>query len=252
MSGSRAFFLVMVVVSLGLTGWLVGGALTQQGDAMSADAAAGMVIWRANGCEGCHTLYGQGGGFAPDLTHIVSLRGEDYLHEFMINPGAYHPNQRAMPRFNLTRDEITRLIAFLSYAGGSDGAVVVDWFKNMQISGTGGLSVSFLPQTVASSAGLDPAVARGKQIFAQRCASCHSLDEGVVQIGPSLWGIADRAWHRVNGQIAEQYIRNSILNPGDYVVEGFGNVMAKNLGEILNSTDVDNVIAFLMTMQETQ
>jgi nitric oxide reductase subunit C len=248
MTGSRLFFLVAVALALSLTGLLVGGAFRTRANVMPEDAAAGMALWRANGCEGCHTIYGQGGAFAPDLTHILDLRGEDYLREFMINPGAFHPGQRVMPRLNLTRDEVTKLLAFFRYNSGE----VEAWFSNMQVSGMGGLSVSFVPESAVQSGGADPAVARGRQLFGANCASCHSLDEGVVQTGPSLWGIADRAWHRVPGMSPEQYIRESVLNPGDYIVEGFADVMAKNLGEKLSSTDLDSLIAYLMTLEEKQ
>src|SRR5688572_7844286 len=98
MTGSRLFFVAALALALSLTGLLVGGAFQTRANVMSEDAAAGMALWRANGCEGCHTIYGQGGAFAPDLTHIVEHRGEDYLREFMVNPGAFHPGQRVMPR----------------------------------------------------------------------------------------------------------------------------------------------------------
>ncbi|MBC7814273.1 MAG: c-type cytochrome, partial [Burkholderiales bacterium] len=49
------------------------------------DVAVGYGVWRDNGCIGCHTLYGQGGPYAPDLTHIYVQRGEGYLREFLVN-----------------------------------------------------------------------------------------------------------------------------------------------------------------------
>jgi hypothetical protein len=47
---------------------------------------------------------------------------------------------------------------------------------------------------------------------------------------------------------AETYIRDSILHPGDYVVEGFPDAMQRNLGDTLTSDQLNDIIAFLMTL----
>ena len=41
----------------------------------------------------------------------------------------------------------------------------------------------------------------------------------------------------------------SILRPGDYVVEGFNNVMITNLAKELTSEELNALVAFLMTMK---
>lgn len=245
MTGSRIFFALCLVLAVGLIGAVTGNALHPQ--TMTPAAAAGLDLWRANGCEGCHTLYGIGGNYGPDLTHIYEERGETYLREFFINPNAFHPDQRMMPRFTLTRDEISSLIALLQHAGGDNGApdfVAVVWPPHpIRVSGTG--SAASAPAAAAADSA-NTALAAGKTLFGQNCASCHSLVKDVKIIGPSLWGIATRGSQRVAALSAEQYIRESILHPSDYVVEGFQDVMAKNLGERLSATDLDHLIAFLM------
>jgi nitric oxide reductase subunit C len=87
---------------------------------VSPEVSAGYDVWRANGCEGCHTLFGQGGPYAPDLTRIYRQRGETYLREFLVNPSAFYPNQRFMPRFNLAVAETDSLLAFLDWVGQQD------------------------------------------------------------------------------------------------------------------------------------
>jgi mono/diheme cytochrome c family protein len=82
--------------------------------------AQGYAVWQANGCSGCHTLYGLGGVYAPDLTHIYAQRGDTYLREFLANPNAFHPDQRIMPRFHLNRTETDALIAFLASTSSAD------------------------------------------------------------------------------------------------------------------------------------
>jgi cytochrome c2 len=253
MNRGRVFFALCLVIAVGLIGLVTGSALHPQ--TMSPQAAAGLEIWRATGCEGCHTLYGIGGNYGPDLTHIVADRGEEYLREFFVNPNAFHPDQRVMPRFNLTRDEVTNVIALLRHAEGegTDGSVVLDWPPHpIRVSGSGGLDAGVPAVSASSGSSSDPSVALGKTLFGQNCASCHSLERDVKIIGPSLWGIADRGATRVTGQDAAQYIRESVLHPSDYVVEGFPDVMQKNLGEKLSADELDGLLAFLMTYGENR
>ncbi|MDP6100547.1 MAG: cytochrome c, partial [Dehalococcoidia bacterium] len=58
------------------------------------------------------------------------------------------------------------------------------------------------------------------------CAACHTI-EGVStsSVGPDLTNIASVAGERQSGTSAEGYIKESLLNPGAFVVEGFDPVM---------------------------
>lgn len=95
----------------------------------------------------------------------------------------------------------------------------------------------------------DPFILQGQAVFNARCATCHALVPDTIIIGPSLNGIATRAETRVPGQSAEEYIMMSVLRPGDYVVEGFNNVMITNLAKELTSEEMNALIAFLMTLK---
>ena len=95
----------------------------------------------------------------------------------------------------------------------------------------------------------DPLVVRGRQVFNARCATCHALVPGTVIIGPSLFGVATRAAKRVEGMSAEEYIQRSVLRPGEYVVEGFKNVMISNFSMEMTGEDLDALVAFLMTLK---
>lgn len=82
------------------------------------------------------------------------------------------------------------------------------------------------------------------------CVTCHSLEEGVVVVGPSQAGLASRAATRVAGQSAEEYLRNSILNPNEYLVEGFAEgVMYQTYGAELSEAEIDDLVAYLLTLQ---
>ncbi len=106
-----------------------------------------------------------------------------------------------------------------------------------------------------ASLGNDPAA--GRKLYYETslgtnagCRICHSLEEGVTLVGPSFAGIATRAAERVPGMSAEEYLRQSILDPEAYVVEGFPTgQMLPNLGDILSAQQIDDLIAFLMTFE---
>jgi nitric oxide reductase subunit C len=213
------------------------------------DAMGGFGVWRSQGCAGCHSLYGEGGGYAPDLSQVYDQRGDQYLREFMVNPAAFHPDQRVMPRFGLTVSEADSLITFLRWVSQQPNA---DWSpRPIMVSGQGETSFAPYAATAAPSLPDDP-IELGRYWFSRppaACATCHSLEPEVVIVGPSLAGVATRAATRIPGQSAEAYLRNSILHPGDFVVPGFQNVMAQNLGEILTFEQINEIIAFLLTLE---
>ena len=95
----------------------------------------------------------------------------------------------------------------------------------------------------------DPLVLQGQPVFNAKCATCHALVPDTIIIGPSLNGIATRAETRVEGQTADEYIQLSILRPGDYLVEGFNNVMITNFSKELTNEDMNALVAFLLTLK---
>lgn len=81
------------------------------------------------------------------------------------------------------------------------------------------------------------------------CTTCHSLD-GSKLVGPSLKGIAARAGSTVAGLSAEEYIRQSILDPQAYVSPGFGEVapMPTIFRDHFTEDEINKIIAYLMTL----
>jgi nitric oxide reductase subunit C len=246
MPGTRLFLLICCAIGAAL---IAVPLLNSSGLAAMPDAASrGFAIWEREGCAACHSLLMQGGSFAPDLTHIDAQRGAAYLRSFLENPSAYHPDAaRQMPRPDLTVSETDDVIALLAWVGGIDPAQRV---QTVFVSGSGARPAAGVE--IASAPAITDPATLGRALFSRapaNCATCHSLEPGVRIIGPSLAGIAERAAQRVPGMSAEAYIRASILRPGEYLVEGYENVMAQNLGEILTVDDVNNLIAFLLTLE---
>ena len=82
------------------------------------------------------------------------------------------------------------------------------------------------------------------------CHVCHSLDVDEIKVGPSLAGIATQATSRAPGMTAEEYLRESILDPDAYIVEGFpAGLMLPDLEENLSPEQIDNLVAFLLTLK---
>jgi len=82
------------------------------------------------------------------------------------------------------------------------------------------------------------------------CITCHSVEPNKVLIGPSLAGVATRAGQRVPGKSAVDYLRECIINPNAYVVEGFSTgVMYQSFGEVLDEGEINNLIAYLLTLE---
>ncbi len=96
---------------------------------------------------------------------------------------------------------------------------------------------------------LDPLAIKGRTVYKQNCATCHALEPDTVIIGPSLAGIATRAEARMPNVDAKGYLEISILKPEAYLVDGFTDVMPKDLGKKLTGEELDAVVAFLLTQK---
>jgi mono/diheme cytochrome c family protein len=97
---------------------------------------------------------------------------------------------------------------------------------------------------------LTPLESQGRGVFDTYCSRCHGTNSDTVVVGPSLRGIATRAGTRVAGLDAEAYIRDSILNPAAYTVDGFpAETMPRVFKDELAPEELDAVIAFLLTLK---
>ncbi|RMG94312.1 MAG: cytochrome c [Chloroflexi bacterium] len=100
---------------------------------------------------------------------------------------------------------------------------------------------------------------RGEQLYKQTtigsasapgCITCHSLEEGVQLVGPSHAGVATRAETAVPGMSAEEFLRESIIDPDAHVAEGFTpGIMYPNYGNELSEQDINDLVAFLLTLK---
>lgn len=90
----------------------------------------------------------------------------------------------------------------------------------------------------------------GSQLVVEKgCIACHSMEEGIVMVGPSWYNLAGRAGTRVPDQGPALYLYTSIVNPNEYVVEGFlPNLMLQTYGETLSDAELAQIIGYLLTL----
>jgi len=212
-------------------------------------------------CTTCHGSQAQGiAGVAP------SLRDEFFFTQRLKEVGwvgsleDYIISMVTTGRQISTRPELY---------GGSTGRppVMPTWsekfggpLRDDQIRAAAAFIMNFEPYAlgeVATSIPLGPVAdestpeGRGQVAFsAAGCTACHTISGiSIGTIGPALDGLATRAASRVSGLTAEEYIRQSILEPSTYVVESFPDGrMPQNFGEILTEEQINDLIAFLLTL----
>ena len=111
------------------------------------------------------------------------------------------------------------------------------------------------PATTTTEPVIEPAgnASVGETIFhdgkgsAPACVNCHAAEPGPFALGPVMTGISERAGSRIEGMSAEDYLHQSILQPGEFIVPGFRPMMPPTYGENLTEQDIEDIIAYLMT-----
>lgn len=109
------------------------------------------------------------------------------------------------------------------------------------------LSVACAPEPVAT----DP-IARGRQVYrASGCASCHegSLFNLFRPVGPALNEIGLVGAKRSPGMSAEDYIRQSMTDPGAYLVPGYPDSMPRGLARDMSPEDLAALVAYLASLK---
>lgn len=105
---------------------------------------------------------------------------------------------------------------------------------------------------VPSGDELSEAAARGRE-YAQQfgCVGCHSTD-GSSLVGPTWKGLFGSTRALEDGTTVtadENYLYNSIVDPGSQVVEGFMDVMPKTFAEQLTDQQIQDLIEYIKALK---
>ncbi len=239
----------------------------------------GKDVWHKNNCINCHTLFGEGAYYAPDLTKIAQHRGAAYLQAYLKDPSKFYDEQRhrrLMPKQDMTDGEIADLVSFLDWVSKVDNQ---GWPPRPILvtgAGIGPMGATPYGQVAAVVAavqapGAAPAVgdkdpiALGEIVFrtsAPACVACHSLQPGADGAGPSLAGVATRAQQTIaaadyKGQAkdAAAYLSESINQPSAHAVAGAMysasgvSFMPATYGKDLTPDQIAHLVAYLMTFK---
>ena len=247
---------------------------------ITPDVERGQDVWHAKNCINCHTLFGEGAYYAPDLTKITQQRGEPYLTAFLRNPESFYDEQkhrRLMPNQNLSDSEISGLIAFLDWVSKVENQ---GWPpRPILVAGTSipGMDLSASQQAQAGQMGVGLApgarpiagdenpIALGRAYFSSvtpSCSACHSIAPNVNLAGPSLAGLATRAEqvlksgdYKGSATDVMSYIKESIEKPSEYIVPGpmysanGQSFMPTTFSKTLTPEQIDSIAAFLVTLK---
>lgn len=81
---------------------------------MPEQAATGKIVWQRHNCVSCHTLFGNGGYAAEDLTHIVTKENPTQLVEYLVQAPVMRPNKyRRHPA--LDEADAENVVLYLEY-----------------------------------------------------------------------------------------------------------------------------------------
>jgi nitric oxide reductase subunit C len=250
-------------------------------DKITPAVARGKDVWHKNNCINCHTVFGEGAYYAPDLTKITKLRGEAYLTAYLHDPSKFYDetrHRRLMPNQNLSETDISSLIAFLDWVSNVDnqgwpprpllvtGATLPgsDLAVSQQTTAAGG-NTTATPPGARPVAGNENPIALGEKMFRSAtpaCAACHSIAPGVNMAGPSLSGLSARtekllASGEYKGKAKDLagYIHEAIAEPSAHIVPGpmysanGVSFMPTTYGKDLTPAQIDQLAAYLSSLK---
>lgn len=173
--GSILCFLALIVLTVDTMGKLDGRA-----PEITEEVNAGKKVWHKYDCIGCHTIFGNGSYFAPDMTKTTERKPKEYLKKFIMNPRAIRADA-SMPVLGITEKEADDLLAFL------------DWISKVDTNG-------WPPAPILAAARMDKNAGAGQVLFYKHdCAACHQVGGIGGVAGPDLTHAGtkqpDVEWH---------------------------------------------------------
>lgn len=173
--GSLFFFVIFLALTFDTM-----GKLEKRAPAITEEVNAGKKTWHKYDCIGCHTIFGNGSYFAPDLTKIAERKPKGYLKQFLMDPKSVNA-KASMPKFGITSQEAENLIAFLDWASKVN---TNEWPPKPILAAAAGVGAKELTA--------------GQKVYqSQGCSGCHMINGIGGTTGPDLTHVGsrrDRIW----------------------------------------------------------
>ena len=210
---------------------------------LSPLVARGKKLYADKGCNACHSEAGQAlvgptpmGAFGKERELEGGLKvkmDENYIRESLMEPQAkimkgFPP---VMPTFKgqLTDEDVNALVAYIKSLGDEAQAELKK-------------QAEALPAPI-----IETLEDKGEKIFNElSCAACHSI-EGEKSSGPALVGVYGTSRKLSDGSVIaadEEYLKDSLLDPGKHVPEGFKNEMPSYKHE-LSTEELKALVEYL-------
>ncbi len=183
---ARAFFLVGTAACTIAFGLLTADTIASvpaqtHEENLTPAVERGKDLWEQSNCMVCHTLFGEGAYYAPELTKVYERRGPEFIAAMLRDPQAMYPGQRRMQQYDFSEAQINDLIAFFQWAGHVD----LNGFPPAPVLASTAAPSSTSTRPVAAHDGRP-------RVFDQMCVACHSVDGRGGSVGPALDGVGDR------------------------------------------------------------
>lgn len=229
-----------------------------------------VMAFAAGGCSSCHVIpdiTGAVGQLGPDLStigtvaasRVEGLPAEEYIRQSLLEPNAYIVSEcptgpclaDLMQPANLdalSPDEMDGIVAYMLASTDQSASAAT----GSETTETEAASVPVEAEPVAVDLDAVAAV-----ITKGTCGACHvipGIDSAVGVLGPDLSAIGAAAATRIEGYSAEDYLRESIMDPNAFIApecptgDCLPNIMLPNLAELLTEEEIGTIINYLATL----
>ena len=107
---NRAVYVVLCTAFVFYSGYVyTKGTAADHLPPMSDLERHGARVFQQYNCVACHQFYGLGGYMGPDLTNVISNRGEAVARAFITSGTA------SMPNLGLSAEEVDAVVAYLAF-----------------------------------------------------------------------------------------------------------------------------------------
>lgn len=237
--------------------------------------AKGKLVIQSRACMDCHTFFGNGAYYGPDLTKswldpawdqlwmpmTQQKTREDAMVAFLMNPEKYPTWSRQMPNLRITHDEAVALVAYLKWLSAVDANGFPANFGTIETTTGGARLPPAAPRLGAQASEPETRklaqadlVAIGEKAYSTNCAACHQANgAGVAGTFPPISGgapfsapeallkpLVERGFYK-DGKVVQGSVKSHI----DIVLNGIPGTPMPAFGAQLD----DETVAALVTYE---